>query len=408
MFDTEFRVRWEDLDQQSKLKERSRGRACTLSIGTSGEKVVESPSRGIKVNPSNSDFSLWNKVTNGLLYPKGLAFMHMRVQHETLRNIADSNGEFNRKVSSTSSLLQNVDEKAIRAVYPRIPATESGNVRVTERNITAFLDFLNKATGNDANMLPLPPTVTLMNRLDEVKKGINRVYTTDSKSKFKPLFGYVPAFDNPRHAERVVNMYLGLDVPVKAFVIDFGNGKKDSTANVVIRRLEEARKKEGLGDYYVHAVDVPKEHSRTEATAFYDLPLVIEGIDSFHNNLIIGGPSEPESGQSVVEFNKGKKFPLQSQYGSFTFKELDRRHLLGELCDCPVCRERGLDELFKISDHKLFQDTVAAHRIHVNLQETEEQRRVMSERGSLLDYLVQKPMAKSQVASIMTMIRGID
>jgi hypothetical protein len=406
----EFKVKWVNLDQESRGKERSRAKSSVLSLGTSGNKRVQSPSRGIKISQGVSDFELWNKVTKNILPPEGLALMHRMVQKETLRNISQTNGEFNRLVSSASAALKEVDDRSIRAIYPRIPQTESNRVRMTATNVKAFLDFLNLADGNDANILPLPPTKTLISRLPEIKKGVDEVYETESKSKSKPLFGYIPALENPNQAEAIVNMYLNLEVAVNAFIIDFNNGRRDRTANVVIRRLIQANKTEGLGDYYVHAVDVPKNvSSRAMATPFYDLPLVVEGIDSFHNLLFGGGSSQkPKKGQSVVDVNKGKKYAVQSQYGSYTFEGLRKRGLLNETCHCKACQGRSLEEMFCTPDTRTFRDTLTVHRIFVNLEETEEQKRTMNERRSLLDYLRQKPMAKSQIADLMTMIKGLD
>lgn len=407
-----FRVKWENLDQDSKEKDRSRAKSSTVTLGTSGDKRIESPSKGIKVSKSASDFDLWHKVTNGVLPPQGFAFMHMRTTSDTLKNINESNGKFNRLVSEASAVLRGVNDKSVRVIYPRIPMTEAYNVRLTEKKVTAFFDFLNAASGNDANILPLPPTQLLIDSIPDVRKGIEEAYSTTGKTgkmNHKPLMGYIPAFENPNHAEKLVDMYLGLSQEVNTFVIDFSNGKRDRTTNVIIRRLDKAQKDEGLGDYYIHAVDVPKDrNSRDIATPFYDLPLVASGIDSFHNLLFGGGSSKgPGAGETVLAINKKKKYALQSQYGSYTYKGLVESHLLEEECNCPVCKGSKLEDLFKTGSHSRFLDMLYVHRIHLAMQEAEEQKRVMNDRRSVLDYLRQKPMAKVQVNDIMTAIRTL-
>ena len=400
----EFKVKWGFLDQQSKEKDTSRAKVTTLSLGG---KEVKSPSRGIKISKSTTDFALWNKVTGGIMPPQGLGFMHMGVVPETVKNITQTNGKFNEKVSESSEMLKSIDSRTIKIIYPRIPKSIGNKISITEENVTAFLDFLNTAAGNDANLLPLPPTEHTLANTKLIKKGIETVYNSTDRGKRKPLLGYVPAFDDPGAAKKILELYLGLDLDVNVFVIDFAHGKKDRTANELIRRLMDANLKGDLGDYYVHAVNVPKDcNSKASATPFYDLPLATEGIDSFHNLLYGGGGNQPAKGQSVVDFNKTKKYSLQSQYGSYNFAELFTRGLLKGPCDCPVCKGEKIESLFGMKDYTLFQEKLMVHRIHLALQEVEEQRRIMEDGTSLLDYLRERPMARLQVGNIMDVMKG--
>ena len=240
----EFEVKWEVEDQESKEKDVSR--AKTISLGL-GEKKVDSPSRGIKISNETSDFQLWNEMTGGILYPRGLAFMHMGVYPKTLENLAKSNGKFNEKVVEASTRLGVIDDRAIKVIFPRIPKTQGLNIKITEDNIVAALDFLNKANGNDANILPLPPTGNLINNISSVTKGIQNVYTTLDKSKRKPLIGYIPAFDDPGNARKVLEMYLGLENKINVFVIDFANGRNGSYCQRLDKKTYTGKKEGGVG-----------------------------------------------------------------------------------------------------------------------------------------------------------------
>lgn len=400
----EFKVKWENLDQESKQKDVSRAKVVTLSLG---DKKIRSPSRGIKVSKTTSDFQLWNEITKNILPPLGLAFIHRGMETRTLKNISTTNGKFNKKVREASEILGRIDDEIIKIIYPRIPKSQSAGIVLKEKEIKANLDFLNLTKGNDANILPLTPTKELIDNIAEVEKGISAVYSTTDKGKQKPLVGYIPGFEDPNHAERLIEMYLRLDdVSVNTFVIDFNNGRRERTANVVIRRLLGAQKKEGLGDFYVHAVNVLKDvYKRKPFSPFYDLPLVTEGIDSFHNNLIAAGPPKQKANQSIADYNKSKKFPIQSQYGSFNFEELRKHDLLQEICECPACEKKSLEDLFSNQNSGLFEKMIAVHRIHLVLQEEEEQRRIITEKKSLVDYLRSKPMATSQVDGIMSILK---
>lgn len=392
-----LKVEWKEEDQESKQKDRSRAKITELKVGN---KMVMSPLRGAKVFKSTSDFSSWLDVTGKLLYPKTIAMMHMGVYPETVENLTVSNGKFNGKVTDFSSYLGTIDNTAIKMVYPRISLKRATEIPLTRETLRAFLQYLNTVEGNDANILPLPPLQRTIQKFDTVIKGA----IEDSYPSFatgKPLVGYIPGFDNPLHAAELAEKYVSLDQDVSMFIIDFATTKRHRTAFEVISRLYDLRKKEEIGDFYIHAVNVPKDTRRGAVSPFYDLTLPVEGIDSFVDIVFPIGGGKPGKGETPLDYNKRKRYSLASQYGSFSYAELKARKLIDEICNGPVCKGANLETLYKTKDYKRFAKILSTHRLFLEMFELDEFGKTMRESSSILDYIRERPMAEPVVNELM-------
>jgi queuine/archaeosine tRNA-ribosyltransferase len=108
----------------------------------------------------------------------------------------------------------------------------------------------------------------------------------------------------------------------------------------------------------------------------------------------------------VLEANKKKKYCLRSQYGNFSYAELESRRLLGEKCVCPVCKGHTLKEIYSTGNHDLFIDKLQVHRMYLQMSETDEYRQILHESGSVLDYMRDKPMIQNQVNTIVRDLIG--
>lgn len=395
-------VKWKDIDQESKQKDKSRAKITELTIGN---KSITSPSRGIKIFKGTSDFALWNNVTGGLLNPKAIGLIHMGVKPETINNLTESNGKFNKKITEINSRLRMIDDKVIKMIYPRISNKDANKIPIKQETTRATIHFLNKAEGNEANIIPLAPTHKTVENFDGViKSGIEDTYFTLSKPK--PLVGYIPNFENPLDASALAEKYVNLDIEVRMFFIDFANGKRYRTVLEVVDKLYTLHKRGDLEDFYIHGVNVPKDYDKTSATPFYDLTLPIEGIDSFNDILFPIYPAKLKSEKGVGDYIKSKRYSVASEYGSFSFAELKDRNLLGEQCNCPVCKNITIEKLYKTQDYLLFGKKLNVHRIHLEMVELEEHGDIIKENNSLIDYLRSKPMVQPHVDRITQSLKG--
>ncbi|MFQ5885392.1 MAG: hypothetical protein ACE5IO_09880 [Thermoplasmata archaeon] len=389
-------VHWKHTDSESL------GRVSILEVGS---KSLTLPTRGASASGGlTSEEKIVDRYAREIHPLQELWVVYRGINVTSIRNIETSNGKFNDLRRGVQKVLEVIPKDSIRMLYLRIPkicevhGTKIRMEHISERQAEALFDFITQF-GTDIIILPIPP---LIQEADLFRRIVDTyLESAETFSEARPLMGYIPNVDNPVLAGEMAAYYY--ENGIRVFGIDFGGGHPRRTVTTVVRALRQ------LGEeYYLHAFNVnPSKPSQRDVTNIMDLLVHTYGFDSFSNV----GWGRGGGGLSESELRERVRFPMIEDYGSYRYvalkKLLKEKEMNDTECECPVCRNETITDLYEENNLKDLRYKVKVHRIFADSMELSNIKSRISEE-EFMPYLDGKSNLHFPLRQIREDIRNIN
>jgi hypothetical protein len=208
---------------------------------------------------------------------------------------------------------------------------------------------------------------------------------------------YVPSVSNPILARKILEKYLNSGMDFRMFSVDFANGHAERTVMETISTLLNYKKAKKIDDFYIHGLSSRHFYDTDHmSAAIEDMFVHIQGFDSFNNVLYAPGGNSPKADtpQEIVfqNFNRKIRYWYEGDYGGHQFDEAIPRAKKRE-CNCPVCINHDMSEVYKELGHDLAYKLLRAHHVFSELVGEKKQNELIKA-GNLDKYLYQKDIPK--------------
>jgi len=378
------------------LGEDSESLARSIEIKIKGKKAA-GPIHGI----TKKDAEIYSKFAKKPYPDSTVNIAGENLNYDTFDNLTSANALHGlmKRLSDRTYMPKDT----INIVYPRIPKTYTVNgVTYTHTKISDLQASNLAGVALDAGtdiLIPAMPGSIINRKL--VKKVIGRtINEIQTFNDWRPMMAYIPRVDDIELATYMVEQYLKMDKECRIFGIDFSGASYPSPLlRAVIRKIRNTLgikgRRESNEVYYLHGFNVAKSRKSTkEISSVTDILTHTYGIDTSSNVIWGGGDLEPEK----------CRYLFAEDYGAYRFEGVKDRK---PTCDCPVCKQYTLDEIY--SRNRVI-PALKTHKMHTFYHETKKLSKKIEEndpKRGYLPYLETKKHASGEVKKIMNDVKEI-